>query len=188
MGKPFHYPELVSRIAAVMRRASGRRDQGVLQVGELRIDPLSREVMLDGARIELSAKEFALLRTLAAEPTRVFTKEQLLRDVWGFQLMGTSRRSPMSCRVHTRNQLCRRRRSQAPSQWLAEPGRHGQRGVRTCTSRALGIPTLNFLNRLRRFEDPPQEAGRAGNELDAPVVVGTAELGDVGSGVAIRLS
>jgi DNA-binding response OmpR family regulator len=89
--KPFHYPELVSRIAAVMRRASGRRDQGVLQVGELRIDPLSREVMLDGARIELSAKEFALLRTLAAEPTRVFTKEQLLRDVWGFQLMGSTR-------------------------------------------------------------------------------------------------
>ena len=47
--------------------------------------------MLDGARIELSAKEFALLRTLAAEPTRVFTKEQLLRDVWGFQLMGSTR-------------------------------------------------------------------------------------------------
>src|SRR5207247_10838377 len=65
--KPFHYPELVARIGAVLRRASGRRDQGVLQVGELRIDPVSREVLLDGARIELSAKEFALLRTLAAE-------------------------------------------------------------------------------------------------------------------------
>jgi DNA-binding response OmpR family regulator len=89
--KPFHYPELVARISAVLRRASGRRDQGVLQVGELRIDPVSREVTLDGARIELSAKEFALLRTLAAEPTRVFTKEELLRDVWGFQLMGSTR-------------------------------------------------------------------------------------------------
>ena len=47
--------------------------------------------MLDGRKVELSAKEFALLRTLAAEPTRVFTKEELLRDVWGFKLMGSTR-------------------------------------------------------------------------------------------------
>ncbi len=53
------------------------------------IDPVSREVTLDDRRIELSAKEFALLRTLAAEPTRVFTKEELLRDVWGFRSIGT---------------------------------------------------------------------------------------------------
>jgi DNA-binding response OmpR family regulator len=89
--KPFHYEELVARIGAVLRRASGRRDQGVLQVGELRIDPVSREVTLDGKQIDLSAKEFALLRALAAEPTRVFTKEELLRDVWGFKLMGSTR-------------------------------------------------------------------------------------------------
>jgi DNA-binding response OmpR family regulator len=89
--KPFHYPELVARIGAVLRRAGTRRDQGVLSVGELRIDPVSREVTIDGRLIELSAKEFALLRTLAEEPTRVFTKEELLRDVWGFKLMGSTR-------------------------------------------------------------------------------------------------
>jgi DNA-binding response OmpR family regulator len=89
--KPFHYQELVARIGAVLRRASGRRDKGVLQVGELRIDPVSREVTLDGQEVDLSAKEFALLRTLAEEPTRVFTKEELLRDVWGFKLMGSTR-------------------------------------------------------------------------------------------------
>src|SRR5919108_1877034 len=89
--KPFHYPELAARIGAVLRRAGGRRDQGVLVVGELRIDPVSREVTVDGRLIELSAKEFALLRTLAEEPTRVFTKEELLRDVWGFKLMGSTR-------------------------------------------------------------------------------------------------
>jgi DNA-binding response OmpR family regulator len=82
--KPFHYPELAARIAAVLRRATGRRERGVVQVGELRIDPLAREVVLDGRKVELSSKEFALLRTLAEEPTRVFTKEELLRDVWGF--------------------------------------------------------------------------------------------------------
>jgi DNA-binding response OmpR family regulator len=89
--KPFHYPELVARIGAVLRRAGSRRDQGVLTVGELRIDPVSREVTVEGRLIDLSAKEFALLRALAEEPTRVFTKEELLRDVWGFKLMGSTR-------------------------------------------------------------------------------------------------
>jgi DNA-binding response OmpR family regulator len=97
--KPFHYPELAARIGAVLRRSRERRAQGVLQVGELRVDPVAREVRLGERRIGLSAKEFALLRTLAEEPTRVFTKEELLRDVWGFKLMGTSRRSPMICAV-----------------------------------------------------------------------------------------
>jgi DNA-binding response OmpR family regulator len=97
MGKPFHYPELAARIAAVLKRAGGRRGQGVLQVGELRIDPVAREVRVGVRAVDLSAKEFALLRALAAEPTRVFTKEELLRDVWGFKLMGTSRRGPLIC-------------------------------------------------------------------------------------------
>jgi DNA-binding response OmpR family regulator len=89
--KPFNYPELVGRIAAVLRRTRGRREQGILRVGELRIDPVSREVTVDGRKVELSAKEFALLRMLASEPARVFTKEELLRDVWGFKLMGSTR-------------------------------------------------------------------------------------------------
>ena len=86
--KPFHYPELAARIAAVLKRSSGRRARGTIVVGDLRIDPLSRKVTLAGRPIELSAKEFALLHTLAADPTRVFTKEELLRDVWGFKLDG----------------------------------------------------------------------------------------------------
>ncbi len=74
--KPFHYAELAARIGAVLRRSRERRAQGVLQVGELRVDPVAREVTLGEQKIELSAKEFALLRTLAAEPLRVFTKEE----------------------------------------------------------------------------------------------------------------
>jgi DNA-binding response OmpR family regulator len=89
--KPFHYQELAARIEAVLRRSQGRRGEGVLQVGELRLDPVSREVAVGVRKVDLSAKEFALLRTLAAEPTRVFTKEELLRDVWGFKLMGSTR-------------------------------------------------------------------------------------------------
>jgi DNA-binding response OmpR family regulator len=64
---------------------------GRLRVGGLEVDPPSREVTLAGRRIELSQKEFALLRTLASEPTRVFTKEELLRGVWGFRAIGSTR-------------------------------------------------------------------------------------------------
>ena len=80
-----------ARIEALLRRANLRPGQGTLRVGELRIDPPSRDVTLRGRRIVLSQKEFALLRTLATEPTRVFTKEELLRNVWGFRALGSTR-------------------------------------------------------------------------------------------------
>jgi DNA-binding response OmpR family regulator len=89
--KPFSYPELRGRLAAVLRRAQGRERSGHLRVGELELDPASREVTLRGSRLALSQKEFALLRMLAAEPTRVFTKEEILRTVWGFRAMGATR-------------------------------------------------------------------------------------------------
>jgi DNA-binding response OmpR family regulator len=91
VSKPFSYGELRLRIAAVLRRARGRRHRGRLQVGDLVVDPAAREARLRGARIDLSAKEFALLRALASAPTHVFTKEQLLREVWGFRSLGTTR-------------------------------------------------------------------------------------------------
>src|SRR4051795_5371801 len=89
--KPFSYPELRSRVAALLRRSGQRPRTGRLRVGELVIDPVSREVTMRETRIELSAKEFALLRTLAAEPTRVFTKDELLRSIWGIRSIGTTR-------------------------------------------------------------------------------------------------
>lgn len=88
--KPFHYPELLARIGAVLRRRAARR-RGPLRVGELVVDPITREVRVGERRVELANKEFTLLRTLAAEPSRVFTKEELLRDVWGFRSMGRTR-------------------------------------------------------------------------------------------------
>jgi DNA-binding response OmpR family regulator len=89
--KPFTYPELRLRLAALLRRAQGRRGRGRLRVGALEVDPTSREVRLHGQRIAVSQKEFALLRTLAAEPARVFTKEELLRSIWGYRSLGTTR-------------------------------------------------------------------------------------------------
>jgi DNA-binding response OmpR family regulator len=90
VAKPFSYAELLERVRAVLRRASPRNPGG-LRVGDLEIDPQSHSVKLRGRYIELSPKEFALLRTLASNPTRVFTKEELLREVWGFRAIAVTR-------------------------------------------------------------------------------------------------
>ena len=89
--KPFSYPELVGRVGAVLRRASGRSRRGVLRVGELTVDPSSRAVRVGGREVALSAKEFALLHALAVDPLRVVPKVELLRDVWGYAAVGVSR-------------------------------------------------------------------------------------------------
>src|SRR3954465_12244608 len=89
--KPFSYPELVARVVAGLRRAAGRRRRGVIRVGELTVDPSTRAVRLAGREVRLSAKEFALLHALAVEPTRVLSKAELLRDVWGYASIGTTR-------------------------------------------------------------------------------------------------
>jgi len=91
VAKPFSYPELHARIRAVLRRAAARSRRGIVRVGTLVIDPITRRVQLDGKPVHLSAKEFSLLQTLAGDPTAVFPKEQLLRDVWGYISMGNTR-------------------------------------------------------------------------------------------------
>jgi DNA-binding response OmpR family regulator len=89
--KPYSYPELRARIKALLRRAEDRPGHARLRVGALQLDPSSREVRVHGRRVQLAAKEFALLRTLATDPTRVYTKDELLRTVWGFRSPGTTR-------------------------------------------------------------------------------------------------
>jgi DNA-binding response OmpR family regulator len=88
--RPFAYEELRARIRAVLRRTAPRAGD-VLEVGEIRIDRPTRCVCVAGRRLFLPAKEFELLAKLAEQPTRVFEKEELLRDVWGFRAMGRTR-------------------------------------------------------------------------------------------------
>jgi DNA-binding response OmpR family regulator len=89
--KPFLYGELLARIRALLRRAQGRPQRGVMRIGELTVDPLTRAVRLAGKPVHLSAKEFALLQALAEQPTRVYGKQELLRDVWGYLSVGNTR-------------------------------------------------------------------------------------------------
>ena len=91
VAKPFAYGEVRGRIGALLRRCRARRGGGRLRVGDIEIDPVSRAAWLAGRPLPLSQKEFALLRALAVEPTRVWTKTELLRDVWGFRSMGATR-------------------------------------------------------------------------------------------------
>ena len=90
VAKPFSYAELAARVAAVLRRRAGRRN-GPIRVGELTVDSIRRRVTVGDREVSLANKEFALLRALAAEPHRVFTKDELLRDVWGFRSQGRTR-------------------------------------------------------------------------------------------------
>jgi DNA-binding response OmpR family regulator len=89
--KPFSYAELRARIEALLRRSRRRPGSGRLRVGPLDLDTSARQVWLRGEPVHLSKKEYALVRALAAEPTRVFTREELLRTVWGFRAIGATR-------------------------------------------------------------------------------------------------
>ncbi|MBO8141521.1 MAG: response regulator transcription factor [Firmicutes bacterium] len=90
--KPFGIRELLARVRAVLRRTHGygRRD-GALHRGTLTIDLERRRALLDGRPLELTAKEFDLLHTLARHPGRVFSREELLRELWGYDFIGTTR-------------------------------------------------------------------------------------------------
>jgi DNA-binding response OmpR family regulator len=103
--KPFAYPELRARIAAVLRRSRTPRGARILRAGPVVIDVRSREVRVCERRVELSATEYQLLLALAGEPHRVFTREELLRSVWGYQTFGRTRTlDSHACRL--RRKLC----------------------------------------------------------------------------------
>jgi two-component system phosphate regulon response regulator PhoB len=88
--KPFNFEELRARIGSVLRRRAARRD-GPCRVGELVVDPLRRKVTIGAREVALAKKEFTLLRVLVSDPTRVFSKEELLREVWGYDSPGKTR-------------------------------------------------------------------------------------------------
>jgi DNA-binding response OmpR family regulator len=83
LSRPFVYEELVARIRALLRRCPARVER--IELGELTIDRPARRVTACGIELTLSAKEYALLVELASDPGRVFTREHLLRDVWGYR-------------------------------------------------------------------------------------------------------
>ncbi|MEW6547704.1 MAG: response regulator transcription factor [Bacillota bacterium] len=90
--KPFSPRELVARVKAVLRRTRPEREKGqVLQYGDLVIDLACRSVVCRGCEVSLTPREFDLLWFLAKSPGRVFTRETLLQQVWGYEYLGDTR-------------------------------------------------------------------------------------------------
>jgi DNA-binding response OmpR family regulator len=88
--RPFAYEELLARIRAVLRRTTPAAHE-VRRAGPITADLATRSVTVGEVAVSLAGKEYELLLKLMTDPTRVFTKEQLLREVWGFRSLGRTR-------------------------------------------------------------------------------------------------
>jgi DNA-binding response OmpR family regulator len=100
--KPFSIREFMSRVRALLRRAQlspAGAPTEVIEVGNLRIDTTRRSVQARGEAVQLTYLEFELLRTLASNPGRVFTRKELLDELWG----GSDFRDPRTIDVHVRH-------------------------------------------------------------------------------------
>jgi DNA-binding response OmpR family regulator len=84
LGKPFHFEELLARIRARLRGDETSLGQRVLRVGDVALDLRTRWASVNGETVELSAREFELLRTFLQHPNHVLSREQLLAHVWGY--------------------------------------------------------------------------------------------------------
>jgi two-component system response regulator MprA len=82
LAKPFSYDELLARVRALLRRSALRADQAMLRIGDLVIDPFSRDVRRGSREITLTQKEYALLECLARHAGRPVTREQISQQVW----------------------------------------------------------------------------------------------------------
>ena len=80
--KPFSLQEVLARIKAVLRRNEGEEMPDILRLGDLRVDPTRKTAYLDDEEIYLSPKEFGILLTLARQPGRVFSREEIMAEVW----------------------------------------------------------------------------------------------------------
>ncbi len=104
--KPFNSRELVARIKAILRRSIFREEETkkIAQIGNLQVDLLQHRVRLDGKDISLTSKEFALLSFLVANAGNVYSREQLLEQVWGYDYYGDVRTVDVHIR-HLREKL-----------------------------------------------------------------------------------
>jgi DNA-binding response OmpR family regulator len=113
---------VLARIAGLLKRVSRVDERRLLAVGELVVNTLSKQVKVGGVGVQLSVKEFQLLATLAAEPERVFSKQELLEQVWGFKSPGRTRTlDSHASRLRQKLAACSDRA------WIANVWGHGYR-------------------------------------------------------------
>ena len=91
LAKPFGMMEMVSRVKAVLRRAYKDEKTDIVAVGKLTLNPQTHTVRADGEKVILTLKEFELLHKFMRHPGRVYSREQLLSDIWGADYVGETR-------------------------------------------------------------------------------------------------
>ena len=91
LAKPFGMLEMVSRVKAVLRRSRPREKSEILRAGALELNQREHTVTVNGERIMLTLKEYQLLQIFLDNPGRVFTRDQLLEQVWGASYAGETR-------------------------------------------------------------------------------------------------
>ncbi len=104
VAKPFGMMALVARIKAVLRRTEKPTEEKVLRLGELSVNPTRHVVQANGEIVNLTLKEFELLCLLLDNPGVVFTRDQLLNQIWGYSFDGESRTVDVHVR-HLRQKL-----------------------------------------------------------------------------------
>ena len=88
---PYRQAELQARLKRALTRADGTLSASAVTVGELALDPERYEVRVRGALVDLTLKEYELLKHLITHPGRVFTRDQLLSSIWGYEYFGGTR-------------------------------------------------------------------------------------------------
>lgn len=91
LAKPFGMMEMVSRVKAVLRRAYKDEKTDIVAVGKLILNPQTHTIRADGEKVILTLKEFELLHKFMRHPGRVYSREQLLSDIWGADYVGETR-------------------------------------------------------------------------------------------------
>lgn len=91
LAKPFGMMEMISRIKAVLRRSNPKAEASQLSIGDLELNLDTYTVLVKGRQVQLTLKEYNLLKTMMINPDRVFTREQLLEMIWGIDFIGETR-------------------------------------------------------------------------------------------------
>lgn len=91
LAKPFGMMEMISRVKAVLRRSAPKEKTDLLRMGKLELDEKRHTVSVDGTQVQLTLKEYELLRVFMKNPGIVFSRDSLLSSVWGINFIGESR-------------------------------------------------------------------------------------------------
>ena len=134
---PYRWDELRARLSRLGARADGAPSAMAVRVGDLVLDPESYDVTMAGARVDLTLKEYELLKYLVTHAGRVFTRDQLLNRVWGYDYVGGTR----TVDVHIRR-------------LRAKLGEVGERGIET-------IRGVGYAFRAERAQMPSPAGAKA---------------------------